>query len=210
MTSRSKRHVAALILGAASVICFTSSHATMITADFSGQVNHNGGHFDPGTGAFDNFGLDVAEGDALSGQFGYDDTTGTLSFFTALLGGESFTATNLRMGAQLFDGFTTWFYVMGEIGNGLYMSIGLTAGAPVFTQAPPSFLDSSEWTTVGFKVSDTQRLPIENGVAEDGAIRAQSRTSFSLRTVPAPGMLGLLGLALLIGGGVQMRARFSR
>lgn len=156
-----------------------TANAGIITAKFDGLIDHDIGNFDPISGAHDGFGLGIVNGDPLFGSFSYDSITGAPIHLTAVVGDTLFRATNLSIGAHLFDGLRTWFYIRGQIVDGLFMSVGLTAGEPIFTTLPPMRLDSRDgWGAYGLKSAATLLRPLK-------PTRAKSRP-FARGGTPAP------------------------
>ena len=175
--------------------------AIPVTVEFAGELDRIGGNFDPSTQTFDGFGLSLDVGDDILGSFTYDSDSGIAQSFAAKVGHLDLVASNLVIGVEPFDGFLGYFYILGELDNGLFMSVGLTNGGQVFTGNFPTSLSSDDWFLSAFKISADRFPPIEIGSAPLGTTGATNLDGpFAVRTVPEPSSRALLVLGLLAVG----------
>jgi hypothetical protein len=149
------------------------------------------------------FGLPIALGDPFTGQFSFDDTE-TPTDFRISFPQVSFVATDLSLLTQDFDGHIQFANLQGRIANGLFINIGLTLGFPARPDLfSPVVWDCAQWFLCGLQINESGGIAVEEGWLEINAIRAlnpdnQSPEIFSIRAVPEPSTLLLLGSAAVL------------
>jgi hypothetical protein len=184
------------LLACLAVAAIMPATATPLLGTFGGNIDHV---FLNPSGTNDAFGLGIALGDSLSGTFAYDSVTGNALHFNANVGSQTFSASNVSVSFDLFDGFLTSFHVKGEIASGLFMFVGLTNGSPVFTDVPPQRLSSADWFISAFMINATGKPPIEANFSLIESIRSGTTNgngSFYL-TVDEPPAWTICAIALL-------------
>jgi hypothetical protein len=168
------------------------------------------------------YGLGINAGDHFIGKFSYDSQAapipGGFSFeriyavtsFDVKIQNVALAATESRL-VLANDGFLVFVYVLGQLTNGLYMSVGLTRGreAPI-DLSPPTYLSDADWYLGCFKISSNASIPIEDACPDFGAIVAVNiggRNDFFLMTIPEPSAWLLFGFGLI--GMARLPRRFT-
>lgn len=155
-----------ILIALALLLAPVCAHATTVNGTFGGTIDRMGVVFDGSGGwAQTDFGLGINQGDGFAGNFVYNTTGGSDSFTVTVGGGPLLTVTSAAtVVGQPFDGYITYFYLIGQLSGGLYMSVALTNGRDqVAADGPPQYLNSDDWYAGCFKVGPQHRP----GIADD-------------------------------------------